>query len=107
MLEIKPGSIILFAENGSHGLARVDLVRERHLTSFPWSLSHREWLRGRRKIERFKVVAVLPEGLELAGISEQLVILKNKRDMELAGVKRRYIKRVTAAARAAIGEASR
>jgi len=93
MPDVQPGDIILFTERGVHNLAKVDLVRAKHLSSFPWSLAHRTFERRRRRVDRRRFLAVLPETANLDAISEQLTILKNKRDMELSKAERLYFER--------------
>lgn len=87
---VGPGDIILHWQRGAYALAKVDLVRPRHFTCFPWSLAYRKFEKGRKRIERTRFVALLPTSADLAAISERLTVLKNLRDSQCINAERRY-----------------
>ena len=86
--------IVVYRDRIDYGIARIDLVRERHFTCFPWRVGDRRWGNGRVRIERTRVLAVLEKGTEPAAIAEQLNIIKNQRDMQKGAAQRYYHFRV-------------
>lgn len=98
---LAPGDLIVFEQRSAasgvyaeHNVAQVELVRDRHYTAFPWRLGDRAWDKRRFRIDRAKVLAVLPAGADVAAVAEELNVLRNQRDMERASANRRYGRRV-------------
>ena len=92
--EAAPGDIVVYRDRIDYGIARIDLLRERHVTCFPWRVGDRRWGKGRARIERSRVLAVLHEGADAAAIGEHLNIIKNQREMQKGAAQRYYHLRV-------------
>ena len=97
---VNPGDIILYSDRGAFALAKVDLVRPRHFTSFPWSLAYRRFEKRRKRIERIRFVALLPGHADLDAISQKLTVLKNLRDSQHSAAERQYRRRACEAVQA-------
>lgn len=82
MLDPRVGDLVVFRTMTDGGIARVDLVRDRHVTAFPWRQADRRWERRRSRIDRRSVVAVLPGDADPAPIADQLNVLRNLRAAE-------------------------
>jgi hypothetical protein len=100
-LSLSPGDLIVFEQRSAiggvyaeHNVARVELVRDRHYTGFPWRMGDRAWDKRRFRIGRDKVIAVLPAQTDAAVVAERLNVLRNQRDMERESANRRYRKRI-------------
>ena len=99
---LSPGDLIVFDQRSclagvyaEHNVARVDVVRERHYTAFPWRMGDRAWDKRRSRIDAAKVIAVLPRDADVAAVAERLNVLRNQRDMERDAASLRYRRRVT------------
>lgn len=94
MRSAAPGDLILYADRTDYGVARVELVRDRHYTSFPWLHEHRRWDRRRFRVARPRVLAVLPASSDPAVIAEKLNLFANQRAAEKASAQSRFLRRV-------------
>lgn len=109
----KPGDLVVYASSGAATgvyaeqlIARVDSVRERHLTGFPWRMGDRRWDKRQFRIDPRRVMAVLPADANVAAIAEGLNELRNEREMRKARIDTIYRNRIKAfAIRAARGAA--
>jgi len=57
---IRPGDRVLFRDGDRFGVAKVDLVKDRHLTGFPFDTAQRGWSRRNRRIAASFVIGKLP-----------------------------------------------
>ena len=94
MPSASPGDLILFADRTDCGVARVDLVRERHYSAFPWRNKFGLWDRRRFRIQRWKVLAVLPATADPEPIADQLNVYLNQCAGEKASAQARFMRRV-------------
>lgn len=88
------GDLVVFRTASEAGVARVDLVRDRHVTAFPWRQADRRWDRRRFRLDRGNLLAVLPEGTDPAPIADQFNVLRNQRDAERAAARTMFEQRV-------------
>ena len=99
---LSPGDLIVFDQRSNfagvyaeHNVARIDIVRERDFTVYPWRLGDRRWDKQRRRIGSGKVLAKLPADADVAAVAERLNVLRNQRDMERESANLRYRRRVS------------
>lgn len=84
MSDFRPGDKILFRDRGSFGLARVDLVRDRHLTCFPFDHARRRWARRNMRIAHHLVVERIEGAIDPARLARDIEALRNQRDAKRA-----------------------
>ena len=89
-----PSELILYADRTDYGVARVELVRDRHYTSFPWSHALGRWDRRRFRIARHRVLAVLPASTDPAPIAAKLNVFANQRAAERVSAQFRFLRQV-------------
>jgi len=94
MRSASPGDLILFADRTDYGVGRVEIVRDRHYTSFPWLHEHGRWDRRWSRVSRSRVLAVLPATADPASIAEKLNQFANQRAGEKAAAQSRFLRRV-------------
>lgn len=75
-----PGDRVLYRDGDRYAVARVDLVKDRHVTGFPFDPSHRRWSRVNRRIARDFILARLPPGEDPAKLARRIEALRNQRD---------------------------
>ncbi len=75
-----PGDRVLYRDGDRYAVARVDLVRDRHVTGFPFDTAHRRWSRVNRRIARDFILARLPSTEDPAAIAKRLAVLANQRE---------------------------
>lgn len=80
MSRYQPGDHILFRDGDRFGVARVDLVKDRHLTGFPFDPAHRRWSRRNRRIACDFVIARLPVTTDMADLAARIEALRNQRE---------------------------
>ena len=76
----QPGDRVLYRDGDRYAVARVDLVKDSHVTGFPFDTAHRRWSRVNRRIARDFIVARLPFTEDPAAIAQRLTILANQRE---------------------------
>lgn len=57
---LRPGDRVLYRDGDRFGVAKVDLVKDRHVTGFPFDPDHRRWSRRNRRIAVSFVIGKLP-----------------------------------------------
>lgn len=80
MSDFRPADLILYRDGDRYGVARVDLVREKHLTCFPFDPTHRRWSKINRRIARHLVIQRLSRFSRPAAIAAQIEALRHERD---------------------------
>ncbi len=88
------GDLVVYRDAHGAAVARVDLVREHSVTVFPWRQGDRRWLRMRARIERRRVMAVLPAGTDPIPVADMLNVLGNRRQSERRAADRMFDARV-------------
>ena len=76
----RAGHIVVFRNLDTFLIAKIDLVRESHLTCFAWRIDQRCWAKGRIKVRRDQVTAYLPANANPIELGEAINALKNRRD---------------------------
>lgn len=82
MSNIRPGDRVIYRDGDRFLVARVDLVKDRHLTGFPFDPVHRRWSAARRRIARDFVVDRLPASANTLSIAARIECLRNVREMQ-------------------------
>lgn len=77
---IRPGDRVLYRDGDRFGVARVDLVKERHLTAYPFDTTHRRWSRRNRRIAASLVIGKLLPPARADRIAAQIESLRNQRE---------------------------
>jgi len=81
MNDIRPGDRVLYRDGDRYGVARVDIVGERHITGFPFDPAHRRWSRRNRRIAASFVFGKLPPQEHAGRIAAKLERLAIERDI--------------------------
>lgn len=89
-----PGHLIVYRALSSVAVGRVDMVRERSLSAFPWRQGDRRWDRRLSRVDRRDVLAVLSGSTDPAPIADQFNVLVNRRAAEKAAAQRLFDERV-------------
>jgi hypothetical protein len=89
-----PADLVVFRTLSGAGVARVDLVREKHVTGFAWRQGDRRWERRNMRIGREHILAVLERDADPAPIADALNVLTNRRASERMQASRRFDARV-------------
>lgn len=79
---IRPGDRVLFRDGDRFGVAKVDLVKDRHLTGFPFDTTHRHWARRNRRIAASFVIGKLPPRENADRIALRIEALRNQREAQ-------------------------
>lgn len=90
MREPMIGDRIVYSTFKGFGIARVALVRERHLTCYPWKMGDRRWALGWQRIPRAQIVAVLDRATDHVALAETLNTLDHQHDAALANARKRH-----------------
>lgn len=77
---IRPGDRVLYRDGDCFGVARVDIVGERHVTGFPFDTTHRRWARRNRRIAAAFVIGKLSPDERADRIALKIQQLRNQRD---------------------------
>jgi hypothetical protein len=77
---IRPGDRVLYRDGDCYGVARVDLVGDRHVTGFPFDTTHRRWSRRNRRIAAAFVIGKLPARENADRVAIRIQRLRNERD---------------------------
>ncbi len=75
-----PGDRVLFRDGDRFCVAKVDLVKDRHLTAFPFDTARRAWSRKNRRIAASFVIGKLPPRENADRIAERINRLTNERE---------------------------
>lgn len=77
---VHPGDRVLYRDGDRFGVARVDLVKDRHLTAFPFDTARRSWSTRNRRIATSFVIGKLPPRENADRIAERINRLTNERE---------------------------
>ncbi|QDH34002.1 hypothetical protein [Porphyrobacter sp. YT40] len=80
MTAYRPGDRVLYRDGDRFLVAKVDLVKDRHLTGFPFDPLRRRWSASRRRIACDFVVGKLPPQEHADRIAAKLEQLRNQRE---------------------------
>lgn len=80
MSALRPGDRILFRDGDRFGVARVDLVKDRHITGFPFDTARRTWARANRRVPVCCIIGKLPAGEQADRIAARINRLTNERE---------------------------
>lgn len=80
MIGIRPGDRVLYRDGDQFGVAQVDLVKDRHVTAFPFDTTHRRWSSRNRRIAASFVVGKLPPREHADRIALRIQRLMNERE---------------------------
>lgn len=89
-----PGDRVLFRDGDRFGVAKVDLVRERHLTAFPFDTLNRRWSRRNRRIAASFVIGKLPAQEHADRIALRIERLRHQHEAERQQAKRQFEERI-------------
>lgn len=94
--DIEPavGDLIFYRDRTDFGVARVDLVRDRHFTCFPWNDLLLRFDLRRQRIDRHRVIARLREQSDPARIADRLNVLRNQRDARRAAANTAFLQSI-------------
>lgn len=90
MAEPVPGDLIVYWQKSGHGVARVDLVRPSHLTSFPWCADKDRFDRRRFRIPRAHVIGVVSRHENPADLAAQIGENARQRAVKVAAADAAY-----------------
>ncbi|MDZ4308408.1 hypothetical protein [Allopontixanthobacter sp.] len=93
-IEPRAGDLIFYRDRTDFGVARVDLVRERHFTCFPWHDLLLRFDKRRQRIDRHRVIARLSQASDPAAIAARLNVLRNQRDGQRAAAHAAYLQSI-------------
>lgn len=79
---IRPGDRVLYRDGRSFGVARVDLVGERHVTAFPFDITNRRWSRRNRRIPAPFVIGKLPAHQHTDRVAARIDFFAKLRELE-------------------------
>lgn len=82
MSAYRPGDYVLYRDGDRFAVARIDLVKDRHLTGFPFDTANRRWARRNRRIAVGFVLGTLPSRLSAAAIARRIEALRNQREAQ-------------------------
>lgn len=88
------GDLVVYRTACDAGVARVDIVRDRHVTVFPWRQADRRWDRRRFRLDRASIRAILPAETDPAPIADEFNVLRNQREAERAAARALFNQRV-------------
>jgi hypothetical protein len=92
--EPAPTDLVVFRTLSGAGVARVDLVREKHVTGFAWRQADRRWERRNMRIARKHILAVLGRDADPVPVADALNVLTNRRASERMQANRLFDARV-------------
>lgn len=90
MSTYRPGDRVLYRDGDHFGVAQVELVKDRHLTAFPFDTTHRRWSRRNRRIATSFVIGKLPPREHADRIAARINILANQREAERQRANRQF-----------------
>lgn len=77
----RPGDRVIYRDLNAYNVARVDLVKERHLTCFPFKHCAGSYQQVRKRIRLDLVVGVLKSDTQALAATCKLNELMNRRDV--------------------------
>lgn len=80
MTQICPGDRILYRDGDRFGVALVELVKDRHVTAFPFDSVNLRLARVNRRIARDFVIDRLPATTNMADLAKRIEVLRNQRE---------------------------
>ncbi len=78
----RPGDRVLYRDGDRFGVAQVELVKDRHLTAFPFDVAHRRWSRRNRRIAASFVIGKLPPREHADRIAARIEVLRHQREAQ-------------------------
>lgn len=79
---LRPGDRVLYRDGDRFGVAKVDLVKDRHVTGFPFDTARRSWSRRNRRIAASFVIGKLPPREDADRIAAKINRLTNEREAQ-------------------------
>lgn len=80
MTQYRPGDRVLFRDGDRFGVARVDLVKDRHVTGFPFDTARRTWSSKNRRVPTFCILGKLPPQEHADRVADRINRLTNQRE---------------------------
>jgi hypothetical protein len=77
---LRPGDRVLYRDGDRFFVGKVDLVKERHVTAFPFDPLRRSWSSRNRRIAAAFVIGKLPPQEHADRIALRIERLRNQRD---------------------------
>lgn len=77
---IHPGDRVLFRDGDRFGVAKVDLVKDRHLTGFPFDTAQRRWSRRNQRIAVSFVIGKLPPHEHTDRVAARIKVLQGQHE---------------------------
>jgi hypothetical protein len=77
---LRPGDRVLYRDGDRFGVARVDLVKDRHVTAFPFDPLRRSWSSKNRRIAANLVIGKLPPREHADRVAATINRLTNERE---------------------------
>lgn len=77
---LRPGDRVLYRDGDRYFVGKVDLVKERHVTAFPFDPLRRSWSSRNRRIAAAFVIGKLPPQEHADRIALRIERLRNQRD---------------------------
>ena len=77
---LRPGDRVLYRDGDRFFVGKVDLVKERHVTAFPFDPLRRSWSSRNRRIAAAFVIGKLPPQEHADRIAARIERLRNQRD---------------------------
>ncbi len=91
---IRPGDRVIYRDIDRFGVAKVDLVKERHVTAFHFDTRNRRWARLNRRIGFSFILAKLPAGERADSVASRIDQLNNEREAQRQIANRIYEERI-------------
>ena len=85
-----PGDRIVYRDGECFGVARVDLVKDRHVTAFPFDPTNRRWSRRNRRIGHSFVIGKLPPREAADRIALRIERLRHQHEAQRQIAKRQF-----------------
>jgi len=86
----RPGDRVLYRDGDRFFVGRVDLVKERHVTAFPFDTARRSWSSRNRRVPLSFVVGKLPPRENADRIAARINVLANLREAERQRANRHF-----------------
>lgn len=90
MSTFRPGDRVLYRDGDRFFVGRVDLVKERHVTAFPFDTARRRWSSKNRRVPLNFVVGKLPPRENADRIAARISVLANLREAERQRANRQF-----------------
>jgi hypothetical protein len=99
MTTFSPGDRVLYRDGDRFLVAKIYLVRDRHLTGFPFDPTRRSWSRVNRRIARDFVIERLPASTNTQALARRIEVLRNQHEAQRQQARRAFEEQVRALAR--------